>query len=154
MDVKIISHRGNLNGPNKKTENTVKQIDFVLNEDFDCEIDVWLINEKLYLGHDNPENEITLNWLDMHKQSLWIHCKNFEALNFFKNLDSTFNYFWHQKDDFTLTSKGYIWTYPEQKYDKNFVIVKLDNNKNLDLHGVCTDCYRDVKKFIMYQNFL
>jgi len=141
MDVKFISHRGNLNGPNKKTENTVKQIDFVLNEDFDCEIDVWLINEKLYLGHDNPENEITLNWLDMYKQSLWIHCKNFEALNFFKNLDSTFNYFWHQKDDFTLTSKGYIWTYPEQKYDKNSVIVKLDNKlpKNLVFHGVCTD---------------
>ena len=84
MDVKFISHRGNLNGQNKKTENTVKQIDFVLNEDFDCEIDVWLINEKLYLGHDNPENEITLNWLDMYKQSLWIHCKNFEALNFLK----------------------------------------------------------------------
>lgn len=148
MDVKFISHRGNLNGPNKKTENTVKQIDLVIKEGFECEIDVWFINEKLFLGHDNPENEITLKWLETNSQSFWIHCKNFEALNFFKNLDTSFNYFWHQKDDFTLTSKGYIWTYPEQKYDKNSVIVKLDNKppRNLNLYGICTDFVVEMSK--------
>ena len=50
MDVKFISHRGNLNGPNKKTENTVKQIDFVINEGFECEVDVWFVDDKLFLS--------------------------------------------------------------------------------------------------------
>lgn len=148
MVVKIISHRGNLNGPNKKTENTVKQIDFVIKEGFECEIDIWFINEKLFLGHDNPENEITLKWLMMNSQSFWIHCKNFEALNYFKTLDISFNYFWHQNDDFTLTSKGYIWTYPEKKYGKNSVIVSLDNKppRNFDLYGICTDFVIEMSK--------
>jgi len=141
MDVKFISHRGNLNGPNKKTENTVKQIDFVINEGFECEVDLWFVDDNLFLGHDNPESEISFEWLEKNSQSLWIHCKNFEALNFLKNLNDKFNFFWHQNDDFTLTSKGYIWTYPEKKYDKNSVIVKLDSKlpKNLDLYAVCTD---------------
>ena len=29
--------------------------------------------------------------------------------------DKSLNYFWHQTDDFTLTSHGYIWTYPGKK---------------------------------------
>ena len=33
-----------------------------------------------------------------------------------KKIDKTFNYFWHQNDKFTLTSKGYIWTFPGNKY--------------------------------------
>jgi hypothetical protein len=31
--------------------------------------------------------------------------------------------FWHQNDDFTLTSKNYIWTYPGQPYTASSVIV-------------------------------
>ncbi len=148
MDVKFISHRGNLDGPNKKIENTIKQVELVINEGFECEIDVWFVDNKLFLGHDNPDNEISLDWLKKNSQSLWIHCKNFESLNLFKNLGGLFNYFWHQKDDFTLTSKGYIWTYPEKKYDKNSVIVKLDNElpKDLNIYAICTDFVTEMSK--------
>ena len=30
------------------------------------------------------------------------------ALNYMKKIDKTFNYFWHQNDKFTLTSKVYL----------------------------------------------
>ena len=28
------------------------------------------------------------------------------------NKIQNFNYFWHQEDDYTLTSEGYVWVYP------------------------------------------
>lgn len=46
--MKIISHRGNLNGPSPKTENTPEQIDFALKKGFDVEIDLWKINDKFF----------------------------------------------------------------------------------------------------------
>jgi hypothetical protein len=49
----IISHRGNLYGPDKENENKPDQIQKVLNLGYYVEIDVWFIDEKLYLGHDN-----------------------------------------------------------------------------------------------------
>lgn len=51
--MKIISHRGNLNGPNKQTENTIESIKLAINLGFDVEIDVWYIDNILYLGHDS-----------------------------------------------------------------------------------------------------
>jgi hypothetical protein len=67
---KIISHRGNVNGPNKKRENRISSIVECLNLGFDVEIDVFLINQKLYLGHDEPQEEILPNFLDEHKKNL------------------------------------------------------------------------------------
>ena len=48
----IISHRGNLYGPDKENENKPGQIQKVLNLGYYVEIDVWLFDWKLYLGHD------------------------------------------------------------------------------------------------------
>jgi len=31
--------------------------------------------------------------------------------------------FWHQEDDVTLTSKGYIWTYPGKDLTENSIVV-------------------------------
>jgi len=152
MTVKFISHRGNLNGPQVATENTIKQIESVIKKSFDCEIDVWFENDMLFLGHDNPENPVTMEWLQENKRSLWIHCKNFEALTFFSNFEEDFNYFWHQEDHFTLTSKNFIWTYPDNIYSKNSVLVKLDNSlpDNLNLHAICSD-YVDELSFTYSQ---
>ena len=49
-----ISHRGNLSGPDPETENSPKQIYKVLNLGYHCEIDLWKINDKFWLGHDEP----------------------------------------------------------------------------------------------------
>ena len=73
-----------------------------------CEIDVRYINGKWMLGHDNPDFEVPFEFLE--QTGLWIHAKNLEALYILSKTNLV--YFWHQEDDFTLTSNNYIWTYP------------------------------------------
>jgi hypothetical protein len=138
--MKIISHRGNLNGPNPSLENSLELINLALKNKFDVEIDVWLINKQWYLGHDKPEYLISQKFLENKK--LWCHAKNLEAL--YSMLDcKNINCFWHQDDDFTLTSKGFIWTYPNKQVTSRSVIV-LQNKENIDpfkkyIYGICTD---------------
>ena len=59
---------------------------------------------------------------------------------------SGYNYFWHQDDDYTLTSKKYIWAYPGKSYTHNTVIVMPEWNNMVwdtlrvtNCHGICTD---------------
>ena len=102
----IIAHRGNMNGPNPATENREETIIAAISEGLDCEIDVWDVDGRLWLGHDKPEVETSLAFLTDHKDALWVHCKNIKAL---VSLKDQFNCFFHDKDTYTLTSKGYIW---------------------------------------------
>tara|TARA_R110002167_G_scaffold366175_1_gene593497 strand:- start:122 stop:535 length:414 start_codon:yes stop_codon:yes gene_type:complete len=134
--MKLISHRGNLNGPSN-LENHPIQIKKVLDLGYDCEIDLWHEDGRFFLGHDIPEHCIHPAFLD--RNGLWIHCKNLEALD---ACSANQNYFWHEKDSHTLTSKNYIWTFPNQKVGKKSIIV--DNNKdwqsrNYGCFGVCSD---------------
>lgn len=134
----IISHRGNLNGSNPLTENKPEYIIKAIELGFHVEIDIHVINNNIYLGHDYPKYLIDIKFLKQYKKFLWIHCKNFEALNYF--VGSDFNYFWHQEDDYTLTSKGQIWTYPNKNISKNSIIVDLlGETNNLFVYGICTD---------------
>jgi hypothetical protein len=51
-------------------------------------------------------------------------------------------FFWHQSDDFTLTSNGYLWTYPGKPTGPNSIKVdlNLDNHELMyDPAGICTD---------------
>ena len=120
-------------------------IDFVIKKGYDVEIDIRQINNNLFLGHDVPNYIITLDWLLENKNSLWIHCKNLEALTLLAEED--LNIFWHQDDDFTLTSKGYIWTYPGKPLTENSIAVKPEkNNDNVKkVLGICSDFVVDYK---------
>jgi len=139
----LISHRGNTNGSDIDKENSPTTIAHTINNGFDCEVDLRVVENKLFLGHDLPQFQIELSFLNEFKDKLWIHCKNFEALNYMKKIDKTFNYFWHQNDNFTLTSKGFIWTFPGNKYSSNSVIVNLDENLFLesDCYVICIDYF-------------
>lgn len=52
--MKFIAHRALLNGPNKHLENRPSTIDLAIGKGFWVEVDVWLIDDQLYLGHDGP----------------------------------------------------------------------------------------------------
>jgi len=98
------------------------------------------------LGHDEPQHAVTWWWLAGRSQHLWIHCKDITTLHAFANGTSGYNYFWHQEDDFTLTSKQYIWTYPGKPYTNQSVIVMPEWNEPdwdtlrvTDCYGICTD---------------
>lgn len=135
--MKIISHRGNLNGKNVITENSTSVINIALNKGFDVEIDVWFKNNKWYSGHDKPIYHINESFLENPK--LWCHAKNLDALHLMLE-NKKIHCFWHQKDNFTLTSKNYIWTYPNKPIKKNSILV-LTKKQSIpkNIYGICTD---------------
>jgi hypothetical protein len=132
----FISHRGNLYGPNPDEENRPDYINNSLSLGYDAEIDVWFFNNQYYLGHDNPTYKINKNFLKNKK--LWCHAKNIQCLN--GMLNDNIHCFWHQDDDTTLTSKGYLWTLPEKEVFSNSVYV--DKNRSYPVrkcYGICSD---------------
>ena len=80
------------------------------------------------------------------KINLWIHCKNKEALSLMNDVKEL-HYFWHQEDDYTMTSKNYIWAYPGILPISNTIMVMpemkwvdyVNEVKNLYPFGICSD---------------
>lgn len=144
----LISHRGNINGKNTERENQPEYIDETLELGYDVEVDVWYEDGKLYLGHDLPQYEIQLEWLWKRHSKLWIHCKNLKAIEFFNNqISNSLHYFWHEEDEVTLTSKGYIWAYPGNQPIKGSIAVlpELNHDDLSDCYGICSDFIKKYK---------
>jgi len=139
-----ISHRGNINGPNKKEENKPEYINAAIQNGFDVEIDVRFKNSQFYLGHDFAEYKVDESFL-LNKK-IWCHAKDVDALHNLKKINAHF--FWHQQDDVTLTSKGYFWTYPGKLLTKNSICVlpEVGKDKKIDCAGICSDFIKDYKK--------
>ena len=133
----LISHRGNLNGPNINNENNPDYIMEALSKNYDVEIDVRVYDNKFYLGHDEPTYEVNETFL-LNKK-LWCHAKDNDALEKLRQIGSI--YFWHQNDDYTVTSNGYFWTYPGVKLLENSICVmpEIVEYKNINCKGVCSD---------------
>ena len=133
----LISHRGNINGIQKNEENKPEYINKALEKGFDVEIDVRFSKGKFFLGHDFDQYEIDDNFLSNKK--IWCHAKTNEALFALNEINA--HYFWHQEDDYTITSKGFIWTYPGKKlFSKSIcVLPEVANYKKINCMGICSD---------------
>jgi len=144
----LISHRGNLNGKMESLENDPTYIDIAILKGYDVEIDVWFKDGILYLGHDNPQYEVNFKWFMDRINNLWVHCKNLDAILYFKNLELKFNYFWHQEDMITLTSLNYIWAYPGKQPIKESIAVlpEIYNDDVSQSLGICSDIIENYKK--------
>jgi hypothetical protein len=145
----LISHRGNISGRFENNENNPDYIDLAISKRYDVEVDIWCIGDSLYLGHDIPQYKIEFNWILDRALNLWIHCKNIEALDFMKSNKHKLNYFWHQKDDVTITSLGHLWTYPGKKLTKWSIAVMPETEffDNIDIaYGICSDEILKYKK--------
>ena len=140
--MELISHRGNINGKQPDLENSPKYIENAIKQGYDVEIDVWY-RDGFYLGHGNPTYKIDVEYLQNNK--LWCHAKNGEALYEMRKIDKI-HCFWHQNDDMTLTSKGYIWTYPKKSlyYNSICVLPELGYTGELDkCYGICSDFIKE-----------
>jgi hypothetical protein len=139
----LIAHRGNINGPNPEKENTPDYIDEAILADYDVEIDVWVINNEIYLGHDAPDTLIELNFLTERSMWLWCHAKNLDALVLL--LKHRLHTFSHDTDDYILTSKSIIWAYPGKKITSDTICVMPERSQNytsndiLNAKGICSD---------------
>lgn len=137
----LISHRGNVTKKIPELENHPTYIDNALNDGFDVEIDVWLINDVIYLGHDSGDYKVELDFFQERKKNLWVHCKNIESLIYFNSIDIDINYFWHENDTVTLTSKNYIWAFPGKQPISGSIAVmpEIYNDEIVNCLGVCSD---------------
>jgi hypothetical protein len=140
--MKIISHRGNLSGPETSEENHPEDIDIALLQGFDVEVDVWW-DQGIYLGHDDPEYKISKEWLLDRKDHLWVHCKNLEAAF---QLSNEFKCFCSDVDPFCFMSQGHIWVNDVTVHPPNNCVVPLlglEDIKNYQFKGaafaICTD---------------
>lgn len=142
----LISHRGNIGSKIPELENKPSYIDDAIKLGFDVEIDVWVVEGILLLGHDEPQYNVTQQWINERFDKLWIHCKNIEAMEWFNMIDG-FNYFWHGEDIVTLTSQGVIWAYPGKQPIKGSIAVMPEiYNDNLDnCIGICSDYINSYK---------
>jgi hypothetical protein len=137
----LISHRGNIDGKILEKENHPNYIDATLGSGYDVEVDVWYIDGKIMLGHDNPQYEVNLRWFTDRINKLWVHCKNMESLIYFRDCGYDINYFWHQTDDVIITSKGFLWAHPGKQPINNSIAVlpELFNDDIKECIGVCSD---------------
>lgn len=145
QNITLISHRGNLNGENPTEENKPEYVKKALKEGYECEIDVWFVNKKYYLGHDFPSYETNLVFLSRPK--LWCHAKNRQALE--KLLENHVHCFWHVNEDFVFTSRGYLWHHVEntEPINSDRTILMLDKSINIchSIYGVCSDSIKILK---------
>lgn len=137
--MKLIAHRGNVCGPSDR-ENEPNYIEEALASGYDAEVDVWFHSGGFWLGHDKPTYNVNPSFFML--EGLWCHAKNFDALKALRIVKA--EYFWHQEDDFTLTSSGYIWTYPGKSLGQNSIMVMPElsdglNSIDKSIYGVCSD---------------
>ena len=135
----FIAHRGNFRGPNPTRENRMDHILGALDKGYHVEIDVWYENKQWWLGHDKPTYKTGTSIFQ--NPSVWCHAKNTDALNEFKKLKRV-HYFWHDKDDYTLTSSGIVWCRVGSPLIKDSVCVLPENGFFGDIkkcRAICSD---------------
>lgn len=146
-EVILIAHRGNVSGPNPEMENNPLYIDRALEKGYDVEVDIrGSFYTKFYLGHDEQQYMVSPEWLFERAGKLWLHAKDIQALHSLTQQASNFNVFWHQKDFYTMTTKGFIWTYPGHTLTPESVCVMPERFEDLytteqlnNCAGICTD---------------
>jgi len=134
----FISHRANLYGKDPTRENRITSVNECLNLGLHVEIDVWFHNGSFWLGHDKPESIIDEKFLENKK--LWCHAKNSAAL--FRMLDNAkIHCFWHDTDKHTITSNGFIWSFPNCPTNEKSICVLPEKYNTVieNCYGICSD---------------
>jgi hypothetical protein len=139
----LISHRGNISGVLPEKENSPEYIDLAIRSGYSVEMDVRLIGNNLFLGHDTPDYPVTIDWLIDRTQYLFVHTKNFGALSHL--IDSGLKTFYHQREAHTIINNcNLIWSHNLAEANWKSIIPLLSRedfskfNGN-DVAGICSD---------------
>ena len=153
----VISHRGQLDGPSSEQANYPNHLSSIIKlyADLLFEIDLWIDSNGYALGHDFPQYPVSYSFLEHISSRSIFHIKNIqtcsqEAILSLSKVTSSFHYFSHEEDNFTLTSQGWIWSHPKNGILPNTIAVMPENSLSVaeiyklpqlcpDLVGVCTD---------------
>ena len=124
------------------------------------ELDNQIATKKQFHVYINPQRSISEDAFKVHGYSekfladkkifkeiskdfllnpmLWCHAKNKESLFNMRKMMGI-HFFWHQDDDYTLTSKGYVWTYPGKDTMDGSIIVCGKDLPDGFFSGICSD---------------
>jgi hypothetical protein len=145
----LIAHRGNVWGPDANMENHPFYVSAAISMGFHAEVDLWVTDDGIWFGHDAPVWDIQdESFLLTYKNELWIHCKTLRSLEFCLDRKHDLNFFWHEGDDYTLTSQGIAWTFPGRIVPTGGVLVDkgLKHIPHGDFKYICSDWVGEVKK--------
>lgn len=112
--MKLISHRGNLNGIEPDKENTLEAIDKCLSFGFDVMVDVWYDNSNWFLGTLGPSIPVSWTMLNSLKNNLWMNARTVETFLLLKE-KLNFKTFFNANGTFgALTSDDVFWLSPSK----------------------------------------
>lgn len=146
-----IANRGNYNGINSQRENTVSYIEEAIAAGYDVKVDAWLIDTTWHLGSDFPKEIVDLSFFE--RPCVWTHAMNLIGyVSLYNNPKA--HTFWHNKDEFAITSKGIKWARTHiLTYDGVLALPEYnDYHTNLlrmeqiDPLGVCSNDFRKFTK--------
>ena len=89
-----ISYQGIYDGQNFENANTPNQIGKALDAGYSCLIDVWRIDNKFYVGYEQPLDEVSETYLRGNR--FWINAKNTDMQTWLSAQSTSLypNYFW------------------------------------------------------------
>ena len=138
-----ILHRGLKDGPDKALENRESLLWDRIKEGWDVEVDCWLKDNTVWLGHDEPTTRLQ-NAALLSCSKAWIHCKNLAMLQYMTERKPGSPFFSHDIDQAILTSNGYIWCYPGFQAGIQSIVVMPERVPTMEIDylkvgGVCSD---------------
>lgn len=145
--MKLISHRGNINGKDPSRENRFDYINDALDAGYEVEIDVWYEDKQWWLGHDEPTYKTGTSILRNPK--IWCHAKNKDALELLIQ-NNLHHCFFHANDNYTLTSNNIIWCNINVPLIKGSVCVLPEmgyNGKLEQCYGICSDVIKNYDSY-------
>ena len=93
--MKYIAHRGNTEGITE-FENKIEYLKHAYSLGYGLEVDVRCHKDKLYFGHDEPQEEIDNELLIL--PDVFVHLKDFKSVELLAHRKDL-NMFWHNNDE-------------------------------------------------------
>jgi len=143
----LISYRGIYDGQNLEQANTPNQLGSAFNHGFACMVDAWRVDNKLYLGNEQPLTEVSAEYLRGGK--FWINARNNDMYTWLQNQPSNLypNYFVLPvpTPEYVTTSSGYLWTPGTVPINNNSIVFLpeiqdrgLLSTVKLRCYGICS----------------
>ena len=151
-----ISYRGIYDGQNYEDANTPNQIGKAFNNGFSVMVDAWRVDNKIYLGNDQPLTEVTPVYLQGNR--FWINARNADMQDWLSAQSSKLypNYFWYDMltpPAYATTSGGQLWTFGTVPVDNSSIVVlpEIDDRGllstvKLRCYGVCSTYLTFIKR--------
>ena len=136
----FIAHWGNTDCKKPTLENGQGYCEEAIEQGFDVEIDVHWYEGIFWTGHDRPQYRVNTDFLK--KKEVWCHAKYVQVLCELQKIEA--HCFFHQKDDVTLTSHGYLWTFPTYPLTEKSICVlpeiqRISKTNYTKCAGICSD---------------